>query len=233
MPTTRETILQTLLAALQTVPGATVLREEVLPECVPAGGLVILRDGDPGAPEVTLSPLAYHYEHRAETEVIVQGKTPAARANAFDTARLPLRRDAALQGQFQHLRADARVARTERRDGNPGFLRRELRPPCFARHRNLAPDHGAAHRGRYRRAAGVFPGRRWLLRRRSHVLLGLQDRLKHARAVHALTIGERRLTVAQRKRCPDHTVSVQFQGSNSLIRLCLWPLTMAVRVFVK
>ena len=41
--------------------------------------------GDPGAPEVTLSPLAYHYEHRAEIEVIVQGKTPPARATGFDT----------------------------------------------------------------------------------------------------------------------------------------------------
>jgi hypothetical protein len=85
MPTPREAILQALLAALQTVPGATVLREEVLPERLPGGGLVILRDGDPGASEVTLSPLAYHYEHRAEIEVIVQGKTPAARASAFDT----------------------------------------------------------------------------------------------------------------------------------------------------
>jgi len=85
MPTIRETILQALLAALQTVPDATVLREEVLPERLPAGGLLILRDGDPSAPEVTLSPLAYHYEHRAELEVIVQGKTPAARAVAFDT----------------------------------------------------------------------------------------------------------------------------------------------------
>ena len=79
MPTPRETILQALLAALQTMPAATVLREEVLPERLPAGGLVILRDGDPGTPEVTLSPLQYHYEHRAEVEVIVQGKTPATR----------------------------------------------------------------------------------------------------------------------------------------------------------
>jgi hypothetical protein len=85
MPTTRETILQALLAALQTMPGATVLREEVLPERLPTGGLVILRDGDPGTPEVTMSPLAYHYEHRAELEVIVQGKTSAARATTFDT----------------------------------------------------------------------------------------------------------------------------------------------------
>jgi len=85
MPSPRETILQALLGAPQTMPAATVLREEVLPERLPAGGLVILRDGDPGTPEVTLSPLQYHYEHRTEIEVIVQGKTPAIRATNFDT----------------------------------------------------------------------------------------------------------------------------------------------------
>ncbi len=84
MSTPRETILQALLAALETMPGATVLREEVLPERIPPAGLVILRDGDPGKPEVMLSPLSYYYEHKAELEVIVQGKTPAARAAAFD-----------------------------------------------------------------------------------------------------------------------------------------------------
>ena len=84
MPTPRETILQALLAALQSVPNATILRGAILPERIPAGGLLILRDGDPGTPEVTLSPLQYHYEHRAEIEVIVQGKTPAARDAAFD-----------------------------------------------------------------------------------------------------------------------------------------------------
>jgi len=85
MPTPRETILLDLLAALQTVPGATALRGAILPERIPSGGLLILRDGNPGTPEVTLSPLAYHFEHRAEVEVIVQGKTPAARDAAFDT----------------------------------------------------------------------------------------------------------------------------------------------------
>jgi len=58
MPTPRETILQALLAALETVPGTTILREGVLPERVPLGGLVILRDGNPGTPEVMLSPLS-------------------------------------------------------------------------------------------------------------------------------------------------------------------------------
>ena len=84
MPTPRETILQALLAALETVPEATVLREDILPERAPAGGLLILRDGDPGEPEVMLSPLSYSYEHKAELEVIVQGKTSAVRATAFD-----------------------------------------------------------------------------------------------------------------------------------------------------
>jgi len=85
MPTPRETILQALLAALQTVPNANVLREEVLPERVPTGGLIILRDGDPGSPEVLISPLSYAYDHRAEIEVIVQRKTSSARSAGFDT----------------------------------------------------------------------------------------------------------------------------------------------------
>jgi len=78
MPTTRETIL----AALQPLAALT-LRDEVLPERIPAAGLIILRDGQPGEPEVTLSPLRYHYQHRAELEVVVQAGT--GRATAFDT----------------------------------------------------------------------------------------------------------------------------------------------------
>jgi hypothetical protein len=81
MPTSRETILTALHALLQTLP-STALRGEVLPERVPAAGLLILRDGEPGDPEVTLSPLRYHYQHRAEIEAVVQG---AARDAAFDT----------------------------------------------------------------------------------------------------------------------------------------------------
>ncbi|TKZ16006.1 acyl-CoA transferase [Shimia litoralis] len=80
MPTPRETILTALHARLSTLP-ATVLRGEVLPERVPADGLLILRDGDPDDPEVTLSPLAYHYQHRTEIEAVVQG---ADRDAAFD-----------------------------------------------------------------------------------------------------------------------------------------------------
>jgi hypothetical protein len=82
MPTTRETILTALADLLRTIPHAPVLRGEVLPERIPPAGLMILRDGAPGEPGVTLSPLTYHYQHRAELEVIVQSS--ADRDGLFD-----------------------------------------------------------------------------------------------------------------------------------------------------
>ena len=72
MPSIREKILSALLARLETVPAATVKREAPLPETVPAGGLIILRDGDPGDPEVILSPVTYLWEHQSEIEIILQ-----------------------------------------------------------------------------------------------------------------------------------------------------------------
>ena len=71
MASKRELILVALHARLQTL-AAPVLRGDVLPERIPATGLIILRDGKPGDPEVTLSPLTYFYEHRAELEVVIQ-----------------------------------------------------------------------------------------------------------------------------------------------------------------
>ena len=81
MPTLRETILAALHARLSALHAAA-LRGDVLPERVPTAGLLILRDGEPGEPEVTLSPLRYHYQHRAEIEAVVQG---TSRDAAFDT----------------------------------------------------------------------------------------------------------------------------------------------------
>lgn len=82
MPATRETILTALADILSTIPHVSVLRGDVLPERIPPAGLMILRDGEPGEPGVTLSPLVYHYQHRAELEVIVQSGT--ARDALFD-----------------------------------------------------------------------------------------------------------------------------------------------------
>ena len=74
MASKRELILASLHARLQSL-AAPVLRGDVLPERIPATGLLILRDGKPGDPEVTLSPLTYFYEHRAELEVVIQAGT--------------------------------------------------------------------------------------------------------------------------------------------------------------
>jgi len=82
MPITREIILAALHARLQPLT-ALVLRDEVLPERIPTAGLIILRDGQPGEPEMTLSPLRYHYQHRAELEVVVQAGT--GRSSVFDS----------------------------------------------------------------------------------------------------------------------------------------------------
>ena len=78
----RETILTALHTRFSMLPTGA-LRGDVLPERVPAQGLLILRDGEPGEPDVTLSPLRYHYQHRAEIEVVVQGTND--RDATFDT----------------------------------------------------------------------------------------------------------------------------------------------------
>jgi hypothetical protein len=67
----REQILSALLSRLQSISGAGVRRNEALPHAVPAGGLIILRDGGPGEPDVTLNSRTEFFSHRAEIEVLV------------------------------------------------------------------------------------------------------------------------------------------------------------------
>ena len=73
--TRREQVLAALLLRLQSGLAATVHRNEVLPERVPEAGLVILRDGDPGEPDITLNPRTAFYSHRVELELFVTQPT--------------------------------------------------------------------------------------------------------------------------------------------------------------
>lgn len=65
------------------LPGADVKgfdNQAPFPQRIPANGLAIVRDGSPGDPEVDLSPLTYHYEHRIPVELAAYssaGRTPA------------------------------------------------------------------------------------------------------------------------------------------------------------
>ena len=86
MTSKREQALAGLFLWLQSsITTISVLRNEPLPVKVPAGGLLILRDGDTGEPEMTLSPPRYHYQHRAELEALVQEADQAQRDLALDT----------------------------------------------------------------------------------------------------------------------------------------------------
>ncbi len=81
---TRETAIAALHSRLVTSlaagsPAPLVLRGETIPQRIPAGGLVVVRDGETVEETPILSPLAWQIEHRAEVEVTVAGATPAAR----------------------------------------------------------------------------------------------------------------------------------------------------------
>ena len=101
MPSVREQLLCALLERLEAVPSATVKRETPLPETVPAGGLIILRDGDPGEPEMLVSPPTYLWQHKAEIEVIVSrgaGDANAALDNLLMAVGEVLEADRSLGG---------------------------------------------------------------------------------------------------------------------------------------
>ncbi len=65
-------------------PPPVVLRSETVPQRIPAGGLVVVRDGEAVEETPILSPLAWQIEHRAEIEITVAGTTPAARNTLLD-----------------------------------------------------------------------------------------------------------------------------------------------------
>ncbi len=71
MASRREQVLSAVFACLQAIPLVTARRNEALPVNVPAGCLVMLRDGDPGEPDVTLNPRTAYYSHRAEIEAFI------------------------------------------------------------------------------------------------------------------------------------------------------------------
>ena len=86
MPASKaEQVLDALKTLLEMVPDAVVERNRVLPEKIPDGGLVILRDGDPGEPEQALAGFGNtYYRHAVEIEVYVEEGDAAARDAAFD-----------------------------------------------------------------------------------------------------------------------------------------------------
>lgn len=70
MASKREQVLDAIKALVLTaLPYADVERNRDKPQAIAAGGTVIIRDGDPGEADVTLSPLTYLWDHRIPLEV--------------------------------------------------------------------------------------------------------------------------------------------------------------------
>jgi hypothetical protein len=126
MTSKREQALAGLFLCLQNgMSGVAVLRNEPLPTKIPASGLLILRDGDAGEPDITLSPARYHYAHVAEIEVLVQKPKPDERDAALDALLVALGdtlgADATLSGAADYMSIGSPEFLTETVDGAPAI----------------------------------------------------------------------------------------------------------------
>ena len=85
MTSKTEQVLTGLTARLETVPSAKVERNTAVPEKIPAGGLIVLRDGNPGEPDTALGGFGgAYYSHDVEIELYVEEGDAALRDAAFD-----------------------------------------------------------------------------------------------------------------------------------------------------
>ena len=81
----RENAIGALFAVLgQLSLGATVKRNAALPERVSDQAMAILRDGEMGEPEVSLSPMTYHWQHQVAIELFVADPDASARDARMD-----------------------------------------------------------------------------------------------------------------------------------------------------
>lgn len=84
MASKREEATAALFSALSGIIGAEVVRNEFGQETIPAGGRVIVSEGDLPEPEATLSPASYYYEQMAHVHVFVEAATSSARDTRMD-----------------------------------------------------------------------------------------------------------------------------------------------------
>jgi hypothetical protein len=117
----RENAIGALFSVLgQLSLGTTVKRNAALPERVTDQAMAILRDGEMGEPEVSLSPLTYHWQHQVAIELFVAEPDASTR-------------DARMDGLLMEL---ATLIEAERTLG--GVVEHtEIGPPKFD---ELAPD---------------------------------------------------------------------------------------------
>ena len=106
----REQVLNALLERLSALPDVEVKRNAVLPVKIPDNGIVILRDGNIGEPDVLLSPICYVFHHKAEIEVVVQqaddADNDAKLDNILEAVGIILKDDVTLSNLIDYMHAD-------------------------------------------------------------------------------------------------------------------------------
>ncbi len=81
----RENAIGALFAVLgQLSLGTMVKRNAALPERIADHAMAILRDGEMGEPEVSLSPLTYHWQHQVAIELFVADPDASTRDARMD-----------------------------------------------------------------------------------------------------------------------------------------------------
>ena len=81
----RENAIGALFAVLgQLSLGTMVKRNAALPERIADHAMAILRDGEMGEPDVSLSPLTYHWQHQVAIELFVADPDANARDARMD-----------------------------------------------------------------------------------------------------------------------------------------------------
>ena len=81
----RENAIGALFAVLgQLSLGTMVKRNAALPERIVEHAMAILRDGEMGEPEVSLSPLTYHWQHQVAIELFVADPNASTRDARMD-----------------------------------------------------------------------------------------------------------------------------------------------------
>lgn len=81
----RENAIGALFAVLgQLTLGTMVKRNAALPERIAEHAMAILRDGEMGEPEVSLSPLTYHWQHQVAIELFVADPNASTRDARMD-----------------------------------------------------------------------------------------------------------------------------------------------------
>ena len=81
----RENAIGALFAVLgQLSLGTMVKRNAALPERIADHAMAILRDGEMGEPDVSLSPLTYHWQHQVAIELFVADPDASTRDSRMD-----------------------------------------------------------------------------------------------------------------------------------------------------